>query len=149
MTDNTALYAVALPEIKREESCRLTAYRDTKGIWTIGWGRADAGVTDGMTCTQAEADEWLLQHCDGVCASLDAEIPWWRGLTVPRQAVLLSMAYQMGIRGLLAFHHALEGAQIGDWAAAKAGMLNSDWAKIETPARAERLAEQMLTGVAS
>ena len=40
------------------ESCRLTAYLDSKGIPTIGWGHT-AGVQLGDTCTQEQADAWL------------------------------------------------------------------------------------------
>lgn len=43
---------------KRFESCRLVAYQDQVGVWTIGWGHT-AGVYDGMTCTQDQADQWL------------------------------------------------------------------------------------------
>ena len=43
------------------ESCRLQAYKDPVGIWTIGWGHTSmAGppkVTPGMRITQAYADE--------------------------------------------------------------------------------------------
>jgi lysozyme len=42
------------------ESCRLVAYRDSKGVWTIGWGHT-RGVKAGDTCTQAQADAWLLE----------------------------------------------------------------------------------------
>ena len=48
---------VALTE--RFESCRLVAYSDSKGIPTIGWGHT-AGVSLGDTCTQEQADSWLL-----------------------------------------------------------------------------------------
>lgn len=41
------------------ESCRLVAYQDSAGIWTIGWGHTQ-GVEEGMTCSQAQADQWLL-----------------------------------------------------------------------------------------
>ncbi len=43
---------------ERFESCRLTAYQDQVGVWTIGWGHTQ-GVYEGMTCTQAQADAWL------------------------------------------------------------------------------------------
>ena len=139
--------AVATPQIGREEGCRLTAYRDSRGIWTIGWGRADAGVTEGMTCTQAQADGWrdnkILQTAD----QLEFHLPWWRTIGAARAAVLLEMAYQMGAGGLLAFDHALAAMQAGQWSAAAADMLNSDWAE-QTPARAKREADQMRTGVA-
>jgi lysozyme len=44
--------------IKHFEGCVLTAYQDVAGIWTIGYGHT-AGVTAGMTFTQAQADQAL------------------------------------------------------------------------------------------
>lgn len=44
---------------ERFESCRLIAYQDQIGVWTIGWGHT-RGVYEGMTCTQEQADAWLL-----------------------------------------------------------------------------------------
>ena len=40
------------------EGCRLTAYQDSGGVWTIGYGHT-AGVYAGMTCTEAQAEAWL------------------------------------------------------------------------------------------
>lgn len=51
--------------IKKYEQCRLRAYLDTGGIWTIAWGHT-AGVKQGDTCTQAQADQWF-----------DDDL-WWR-----------------------------------------------------------------------
>jgi len=52
--------------IKDCEGCRLAAYLGPgDGIWTIAWGHT-AGVKQGMTCTQAEADEWLNQDIAAV-----------------------------------------------------------------------------------
>lgn len=42
------------------EQCRLVAYQDSKGVWTIGWGHT-RGVKAGDTCTQAQADAWLME----------------------------------------------------------------------------------------
>ena len=44
--------------IKSFEGCRLTAYMCPAGIWTIGYGHT-AGVTQGQTITQAQADRFL------------------------------------------------------------------------------------------
>ena len=38
------------------ESCRLTAYQDIKGIWTIGWGHVGPEVVEGLVWTQNQAD---------------------------------------------------------------------------------------------
>jgi lysozyme len=43
---------------KRFEGCRLSAYQDSAGYWTIGYGHR-LEVKAGDTCTQQEADQWL------------------------------------------------------------------------------------------
>ena len=52
--------------IKRFEGCKLKAYKDSVGVWTIGYGTtsADESITgtsiyEGLTITQETADEWL------------------------------------------------------------------------------------------
>lgn len=44
--------------IKKFEGCRLSAYQDSIGVWTIGYGHIQ-GVRKGDVCTQDQADEWL------------------------------------------------------------------------------------------
>jgi lysozyme len=45
---------------ERFEGCKLQAYRDATGIWTIGYGHTYQ-VTPGMICTQEQAEDWLAQ----------------------------------------------------------------------------------------
>ena len=49
--------------IKHFESCKLTAYQDSVGIWTIGWGHTGS-VKKGDIWTQGEADNILLNDLD-------------------------------------------------------------------------------------
>lgn len=42
--------------IKSFEQCRLTAYRDSGGVWTVGWGHTGPGVRAGLQWSQAQAD---------------------------------------------------------------------------------------------
>ena len=42
------------------ESCRLEAYQDQRGVWTIGYGHT-AHVYRGQTCTEEQAEAWLLE----------------------------------------------------------------------------------------
>ena len=44
--------------IKSFEGCRLKAYKCPAGVWTIGYGHT-AGVKEGDTITQGQADEYL------------------------------------------------------------------------------------------
>ena len=57
--------------IKKFEGCRLTAYQDAVGVWTIGYGttNADKAITgisirQGLRISQETADEWLRQSVD-------------------------------------------------------------------------------------
>lgn len=42
------------------ESCRLTAYPDIKGVWTIGYGHTGPEVVEGLVWTQNQADSQLV-----------------------------------------------------------------------------------------
>ncbi len=59
MTDRAGL-----PIVKKWEQCRLKAFKPIPSDpWTLGWGRTH-GIMEGDTCTQAEADQWLLEDYD-------------------------------------------------------------------------------------
>jgi lysozyme len=45
--------------IESFESCRLTSYQDSKGVWTIGYGHTGPDVKPGMTCIPTQAEQWL------------------------------------------------------------------------------------------
>lgn len=47
--------------IKDFEGCKLEAYQDVVGVWTIGYGSTGAHVTPGLVITQPEAEELLVQ----------------------------------------------------------------------------------------
>ena len=64
-----------------------------------------------------------------------------------RQAILCSMAHQLGVPGLAAFRHTLELITAQRFTDASKEMLRSLWASAaQTPERAKRHAEQMRTG---
>lgn len=134
-------------DLKRDEGRRLTAYADTKGVWTCGYGHA--GVAPGTVWTQGQADAQLAADIAATTRDLDAALPWWRTLDPVRQDALANMAFNLGVRGLLAFHHMLSALQAHDFRAANAAMLLSDWAE-DPPAgvgdRALRLAAMIRSG---
>ena len=46
--------------LKRAECCKLQAYQDAKGVWTIGYGHTK-GVKRGDRCTQYQAEQYLRE----------------------------------------------------------------------------------------
>lgn len=62
--------------IEAHEGCRLTAYRDGAGIWTIGYGHTN-GVVPGMTINQTQADAFLAADLGAVerCLAGTVRVP--------------------------------------------------------------------------
>ncbi len=130
--------------LRREEGEKLSAYQDHLGYWTIGVGiLIDARKSGGIT---KEESTYLLQNRLRIMRQAIVEaLPWSTKLDEVRFAVLQSMAFQMGVPGLLKFKNTLKLIEAGDYNTAANGMLNSLWAK-QTPARAKRLSQQMAKG---
>lgn len=64
--------------IRDAEGFRSTAYLDTGGVWTIGFGTIKypngTSVKKGDTCTRKEAEQWLKNDCVWVDACLDKNV---------------------------------------------------------------------------
>ena len=60
MTNNMNYSKNGLTLTESFEGVRLAAYQDVVGIWTIGYGHTK-GVYAGMVCSQAQAEQWLLE----------------------------------------------------------------------------------------
>ncbi len=149
MTDHAQLIALATPQIKTDEGCELHAYPDPLSggePWTIGYGATGAAIGPDTVWTQDEADADLQARLEAMCVALDGKIPWWSGLNLPRQAVLLNMAYNIGVGGLMGFPKMLGAAEAGNFSEAADQMLNSKWAR-QVRNRANRLAGQMESGI--
>ncbi|MVW80162.1 glycoside hydrolase family protein [Bordetella sp. 02P26C-1] len=48
-----------LAVLKHYEGCKLTAYRDSVGVWTIGYGHTGPEVRAGLVWTQQQAEDAL------------------------------------------------------------------------------------------
>jgi lysozyme len=128
--------------IRKHEGCELKPYTDTMGKLTIGVGRnlTDNGIS------QAEADELLLNDLDAAQTGIQDVWPPFIQLDPVRQAVILDMAFNMGVAGLMTFHNTLADVAAGNWQAAHDGMLASKWSG-QVGARAQEDAAMMLTGL--
>jgi lysozyme len=131
-------------ELIRDEGEVLHAYTDSRGFLTIGIGRL-IDQRRGGGISHEEAMCLLANDVASKSAELDVKIRWWRQLSPVRQRVLLNMAFNLGVTGLLGFRRMLEAARIGDYATAAIEMKKSDWAR-QVGDRATRLSEMMRQG---
>jgi lysozyme len=88
---------VGIALIQKFEGCKLEAYRCSAGVLTIGYGRTK-GVKKGDTCTQAQADAWLVEDLDeaedGVHICVEVK------LTQNEFDALVSFTFNLGIKSL-------------------------------------------------
>ena len=131
-------------QLKNEEGVKNHAYQDSLGYWTIGVGRLIDERKGGLLYPD-EIDYLLMNDIRRKTDGLNDALPWFHLLDEPRQAVLIQMAFQMGVKGLLAFSTTLSHVRVGRYAEAAVAMLESVWAR-QTPERAARLSKQMETG---
>ncbi len=129
---------LVIARLATEEGFRATAYRDTVGRLTIGYGfNVDAGITQGA------ARALLAAQVTEICAAL-AQFSWWPADDA-RQSVLLDLAFNNGIHGLLGYVHMLAAIARQDWQGAHDEILNSEAARL-LPGRYTALANILLTG---
>lgn len=117
--------AVAL--IAEAEGCRLTAYRCPAGVPTIGWGETD-GVQMGDTCTQDQADRWLLEDLQERTRAVQALCT--RTPSRNELGALVSLAYNIGT-GALAKSTALRQHNAGHHEAAARAICLWDKARVQ------------------
>lgn len=125
-------------QIRRHEGFRRFPYKDTVGKLTIGYGRniEDVGISE------REAGWLLREDIHRAREALFMSLPWAKELTHDRCNVLINMAFNMGIGGLLTFKKMLRAVRFAEWEQAATEMLDSKWAR-QVGERAVELANQM------
>jgi|UPI00069F1425 GH24 family phage-related lysozyme (muramidase) len=139
------------------------AYRDSKGIATIGYGfNLEAGATSVLRSvtpkaageliartaflTEAEAQALLLVSETAALRGVRSVFPDFSAINLPRQVVLAAMVYQMGQGGFGRFQRLIGAVKARDWATAVDSMENSKWCRIDSPLRARRMSAAMRDG---
>jgi lysozyme len=80
--------------IKQWEGCKLEAYQDVAGIWTIGYGHIK-GVTPGMTITAEQAEQILrddLASAENAVDSATTDVP----TTDNQFAAMVALCFNIG-----------------------------------------------------
>ena len=127
--------------IRDEGGYQRFMYFDSVKVPTIGVGRnlKHKGLS------KAEQDFMLDNDIAEYDRAVDLALPWARQLDAIRREVLVNMAFNLGIAGLIGFSRFLTALQARDYELASHEMLDSKWA-VQTGLRASRLARQIRTG---
>lgn len=144
--------------ICRDEGFSETPYLDSLGYPTIGYGfkigPKNAPLSNyTFTIPPSVALAWLKSYLDELDRKILEDeilssIMFLLSGDKVRSLVIESMAYQMGLQGLLKFKKMLAAIDSGDFEKASEEMLDSLWAE-QTPTRALRMSNMMRTGVLS
>jgi len=143
-------------QLKRHEGFRKHVYKCTAGHDTIGFGYNLPANPLALTPFEIKgyrqtginaniAEYLLLRHVEQIESTLIKKFTWFKSLNEARQAVLINMAFNMGLAGLFSFKYTLRMIESGDYEGAAKGMLQSKWAA-QVKGRAIELAEQMRVG---
>lgn len=122
--------------IKSFEGCRLKAYQDSVGVWTIGWGHT-ANVKAGHTITKAKADEYLMKDL----AKFEKAVnDLKRDFNENQFSALVSFAYNCGVGNLKKLCDGRSEAEIGS----KMLLYNKAGKKVLAGLTRRRMAENKL-----
>lgn len=128
--------------LMKDEGFRAQVYNDHKGIPTIGYGTKISEIV----VSKEVAEAWLDAELDEKEERL-RKIPEYCTLSIARKNVIRSMAYQMGVRGVIKFKKMWCYIRVKAWEMAAIEMRDSRWwSDPATRSRAERMAERMGTG---
>ena len=125
----------------RHEGLTLKAYLCPAGKITVGVGRnlEDAGIS--------EAEAMVLLDNDIERCRVDAAkaFPWFKEMGAARQDVVLSMIFNLGLKGFQRFSKAIQAIEAKNYDLAASELMNSHWAA-QVGKRAVDLADMMRTG---
>jgi lysozyme len=132
---------LAIPRLQTEEGFRASVYKDSRGFQTIGYGfRIGAGITQ-------RAATALLAEQIQECHEQLSRYVWYASCNPVRQSVLIDLAFNDGISGLLGYINMIAAISKANWPEARVQLLDSEAAR-EDPNRYGPLAQLLLTGAA-
>jgi len=135
--------------VKLHEGFRDKPYLDSVGVLTIGYG---TNIAEGIS--KAEAEFLLYNRLSNALAGARNLFRNFERLSDVRQEVLVEMCYQIGVTRLAGFKKMIAAVEADDPDTTAVEMLDdviremldSKWAKIQSPRRAQDLAEEFRKG---
>ena len=143
--------------VTENEGYRQEVYECSNGIPTVGIGLAlkdfnpspelckkivDWQIKESLICISKEHSEIeVTNRLSKLHLQLTEKYSWYSGIPPMVKSVLIEMCFQIGLYGVGKFKKALKAMENADWKEASDEMLDSKWARSDSPLRAERLAD--------
>lgn len=142
--------------LKEHEGFRNHVYECSAGFPTCGYGynlfanpqnlnSLEIAYFHRNGISMKDAENLLINEVKRLEHELSHKFNWWSKLSEERQSVIINMAYNLGLDGLLKFKETLDFIQHGEYAQAADEMLRSKWA-VQVKRRAIDLSFIMRTG---
>lgn len=137
-TSNVPDIKTLIKVIGMHEGFRSKKYKDTVGIWTIGYGfnlesgtfpKADVERWTKEGITQEEADAILEKHIRSIISSLRKTQPWVFNLSPARLIAVIDLTFNMGLGWFNTFSNTITLLKSERYLSAGKALLNSRYAK--------------------
>ena len=128
-----------IEDIKKHEGFSPVTYICPAGYETIGFGQR----TKYLKCTKAQAEEWLKQSLKKIEEEVSYRFDWYFKSPQQVKNIVMNMCYQMGISGFSKFKKTIHYLETRQYEKASVEMLDSKWAKKDSPNRAKELSKRL------
>ena len=130
--------------IKLGEGFRESAYQDSLGYWTIGYGKM-IDARKGGKLTEDICELILINEIKECYAELQG-YAWFVIQDEVRQGVLVELCFNLGMPHLLEFQNMISCLKVKNYTGAASELLNSEWAKQDQKSRVADIKYRLETG---
>ena len=133
-------------ELLHDEAYRTHSYKDTKGYWTIGIGHMlgkDQRYSN-VTWTHEQIITTFMRDINESIYQTRKQIHTFDSLSDDRQRIMVNMMFNLGPYKFAGFKNMVRAVNSLNYQQTHVEMLDSKWAKIDVPNRANRLANRWL-----
>ena len=127
--------------VKKHEGFEPRPYKCPTGHDTIGYGfkMSDLYIEEDI------AHEMLVRILSHKEKQMRDTFDWIDDMPILIQEVVLNMCFQMGVNGVSKFKKMIRAMKNEEWADAANEMLDSKWARSDSPNRAKELSDIVIT----
>lgn len=128
-----------IESIKNHEGFRSRVYKCTNGFDTIGYG---AAIKD-LEIDEDIAEMILIRQIHRLEKRVAETFDWYDTSPEKIKDVVVEMCFQIGVSGFMKFKKTIQYCSDKDWANMSVEMLDSKWARHDSPNRAKTLAKRV------